>query len=70
MGKASSDQIIDEPLATSNLTIWKIFVPDAYEYYYADHRGEGVEYVAEYCEEKSHLKIPKQVLNGQTLFHL
>ena len=52
---------------TSNLTI---FFPDAYEYYYADHRGEGVEYVAEYCEEKSHLKIPKQVLNGQTLSHL
>ena len=39
---------------------------DAYEYYYADHRGEGVEYVGEYCDEKIHLKIPKQVV--QELF--
>ena len=39
---------------------------DAYEYYYADHRGEGVEYVSEYCDEKVHLKIPKQVV--QELF--
>jgi len=35
---------------------------DAYEYFYADHRGEGVEYVSEYCEEKTHLKMPKQIL--------
>jgi len=36
---------------------------DAYEYYYADHRNEGIEYVSEYCEEKIHLKIPKQVVD-------
>jgi len=36
---------------------------DAYEYYYADHRKEGIEYVSEYCEEKIHLKIPKQVVD-------
>ena len=27
-----------------------------------------MEYVTEYCEEKSHLKIPKQVLNGKICF--
>ena len=45
-----------------SIIITRWYFSDAYEYFYADHRGEGVEYVSEYCEEKTHLKMPKQVL--------
>lgn len=33
---------------------------DAWEFYYEDQREEGIEYLAEYCQEKVHLRVPKQ----------
>ena len=44
-----------------DIQLKSLYSSDAYEYYYADPRNEGIDYVSDYCEEKIHLKIPKQV---------
>jgi len=40
---------------------------DTYEYYYEDHRQEGVEYVTEYSQDKLHLKVPRQVFTKEVI---
>ena len=34
-----------------------IYLVDAYEYYYGEHREEGQELIREYCEIKTHLRV-------------
>ena len=34
-----------------------IYLADAYEYYYGEHREEGQELIREYCEIKTHLRV-------------
>ena len=34
-----------------------IYLADAYEYYYGEHREEGQDLVREYCEIKTHLRV-------------
>ena len=50
------------------IIISHLICPDAYEFYYSEHREEGVEYLREYCQDKVHLKVPKQVRQGPVCF--
>ena len=64
----NSDHLTEENIfvfSTKNkLYMWTVvrltvmmYLADAYEYYYGEHREEGQELIREYCEIKTHLRV-------------